>query len=314
MVLSAASHAWNPAYVASSSARCWRPPCGPSPPPLSARAPGLPAAAAPAAASAAPFSACRRSRRFAAFASAAASRSEPAEPGTRVYEMGDGFFVGEEEDVSSASAASSDPDADVPPAAGKRAPPAEIRCFDRARLCLKAGDGGDGAVAFLREKFRPNGGPAGGNGGKGGDVYGEFPMHSSCLSYSRPFATRCKFVLGRCRPHVAPPFPLSWFCLVGPPSAVADPAANSLLTFRKKVHFRAGSGTNGMGKSMHGETGSDIEVAFPPGSVIRVPGLEPMDILAGDRKLLVRGTRAPSPPSSPFSAPRDPPAILPCGG
>lgn len=42
--------------------------------------------------------------------------------------------------------------------------------IDRARVFVSAGDGGDGMSSFRREKYVPNGGPSGGDGGKGADV------------------------------------------------------------------------------------------------------------------------------------------------
>ena len=42
--------------------------------------------------------------------------------------------------------------------------------IDYAKIYVKAGDGGEGAVAFRREKFVPKGGPSGGNGGNGGSI------------------------------------------------------------------------------------------------------------------------------------------------
>ena len=45
-----------------------------------------------------------------------------------------------------------------------------IMFVDIAKIKIKAGDGGNGAVSFHREKYVASGGPDGGDGGKGGDV------------------------------------------------------------------------------------------------------------------------------------------------
>ena len=45
-----------------------------------------------------------------------------------------------------------------------------MKFVDQARIFVKAGDGGHGLIAFLREKNRPKGGPCGGDGGHGGNV------------------------------------------------------------------------------------------------------------------------------------------------
>ncbi|KAI8012466.1 hypothetical protein LOK49_LG06G00237 [Camellia lanceoleosa] len=48
-----------------------------------------------------------------------------------------------------------------------------MRCFDRAKIFVKAGDGGNGVVAFRREKYVPFGGPSGADVGRGGNLYVE---------------------------------------------------------------------------------------------------------------------------------------------
>ncbi|GAB4814620.1 hypothetical protein N2152v2_001666, partial [Parachlorella kessleri] len=130
---------------------------------------------------------------------------------------------------------------------GKRLP-AEVRCFDTARIFVKGGDGGKGCVAFRREKYVPKGGPSGGNGGRGGHVYIE-----------------------------------------------GDAALNSLMSFRRQVHFRAGHGTPGGGSDMHGAAGQDLVVRVPPGTLVRLKGSDPQEaplaevLKPGQRVLLAEG-------------------------
>ncbi|KAK8946959.1 hypothetical protein KSP39_PZI007447 [Platanthera zijinensis] len=129
--------------------------------------------------------------------------------------------------------------------------PAVMRCFDRAKIYVNAGDGGNGAVAFRREKFVPYGGPSGGDGGKGGNVYVE-----------------------------------------------VDGSMNSLLPFRKNLHYRAGRGGHGLGKNQSGAKGEDVVVKVAPGTVIResgkggVEGEVLLELLKpGQRALLLPGGR-----------------------
>lgn len=59
-----------------------------------------------------------------------------------------------------------------------------MKFIDEAKIIVKAGKGGDGCMAFLREKYRPFGGPSGGDGGDGGSV---------CLIGDRNVNTLLKF-------------------------------------------------------------------------------------------------------------------------
>ena len=53
--------------------------------------------------------------------------------------------------------------------------------IDRAIIEVRSGKGGDGAIAFLREKYVPKGGPAGGNGGRGASIYLKANSHINTL-------------------------------------------------------------------------------------------------------------------------------------
>lgn len=69
--------------------------------------------------------------------------------------------------------------------------------IDYAEIEVKAGDGGNGAVAFRREKYVPKGGPSGGNGGNGGSVY---LIADENLSTLLDFRYKRKYVAGKGQP------------------------------------------------------------------------------------------------------------------
>src|SRR5437868_2419267 len=93
--------------------------------------------------------------------------------------------------------------------------------IDEAKIRIKAGDGGNGCVAFRREKFVPRGGPSGGDGGKGGDVI----MESS-------------------------------------------QAHNTLVHFRFNPEHNAQRGRHGEGSNCSGQTGYDIVLKVPVGTMV----------------------------------------------
>src|SRR5207245_2918819 len=57
--------------------------------------------------------------------------------------------------------------------------------IDEVKIYVKAGDGGNGCLAFRREKYVPRGGPGGGDGGRGGDVYLVASPHQNTLLHFR---------------------------------------------------------------------------------------------------------------------------------
>ncbi|MDD4211253.1 MAG: GTPase ObgE [Clostridia bacterium] len=54
--------------------------------------------------------------------------------------------------------------------------------IDKTKILIKAGNGGDGSVSFRKEKYVPNGGPNGGDGGNGGSIIFEVTPHMNNLS------------------------------------------------------------------------------------------------------------------------------------
>jgi len=120
-----------------------------------------------------------------------------------------------------------------------------MKFLDQAKIYIKSGNGGNGSVSFRREKYIEMGGPDGGDGGRGGDVWAE---------------------------------------------CVAN--LNTLIDYRYQQHFKAKSGTPGMGRNRSGPGGEDCIIKVPPGTQIYAEDNETMlgELMdPGDRLLLAKG-------------------------
>ena len=117
---------------------------------------------------------------------------------------------------------------------------------DKVRITVIGGRGGDGAVAFHREKFVASGGPDGGDGGHGGSVI-----------------------------------------------LRVDDNMTTLLDFRYKRKYQAGSGVNGMGRKMSGKRGEPLIIKVPRGTVVRdaESGQIIVDMSTGEDFVIAKGGR-----------------------
>ena len=120
-----------------------------------------------------------------------------------------------------------------------------MKFLDQCKVYVRSGNGGGGAVSFRREKYIEYGGPDGGDGGRGGDVWIE-----------------------------------------------AQDGLNTLIDFRYSQHFKAETGTHGMGRNRHGAAGADIVMKVPVGTQVLAEDKETLIVdldTAGQRFLLAKG-------------------------
>ncbi|MER9021626.1 GTPase ObgE [Mesorhizobium sp. M0815] len=117
-----------------------------------------------------------------------------------------------------------------------------MKFLDQAKVYIRSGDGGAGSVSFRREKFIEFGGPDGGDGGRGGDVWVE-----------------------------------------------AVDGLNTLIDYRYQQHFKAKTGTHGMGRNMTGAKGADVTLKVPAGTQVFAEDNETLicDLTVVDQRFLL---------------------------
>jgi len=96
-----------------------------------------------------------------------------------------------------------------------------MKFLDQAKIYIRSGDGGAGCVSFRREKCVEFGGPDGGDGGRGGNIWAQ--------------------------------------CVDG---------LNTLIDYRYQQHFKAPTGSHGMGRNRSGAKGADVTLKLPLGTQV----------------------------------------------
>ncbi len=105
--------------------------------------------------------------------------------------------------------------------------------IDKARITVRAGNGGNGVVAFHREKYVANGGPDGGDGGRGGSIILQVDdnMSGSSGSWATSILPTTKAACTSTRPCGTPVFSGSWKS-VGSRTATPSPCTTLSLNIR----------------------------------------------------------------------------------
>src|SRR5215469_2898024 len=129
-----------------------------------------------------------------------------------------------------------------------------MKFLDECKVYIRSGTGGGGAVSFRREKYIEYGGPDGGDGGKGGDVWVEAVDGLNTLidyRYQQHFKAETG-VHGMGRNRAGPISDGGDGGKGGDVWVEAVDGLNTLIDYRYQQHFKAETGVHGMGRNRAG--------------------------------------------------------------
>ncbi len=146
---------------------------------------------------------------------------------------------------------------------------------DEVRITVKAGDGGNGLLAFRREKYVPRGGPSGGDGGRGGDVIMVATIHRNTLLHFR-FNPEWTAQRGRHGEEQQPHWPRGQSITVQVPvgtTVIDEENGETLFDFTEdgQTWIAAKSGRGGRGNARFTSPTHQAPTEHEPGKPWRVP-------------------------------------------